>query len=536
MRGNRQDKTVFLLLCLFLLLAFANALFNGFTYDDHKGIEENGFITSFGNLPRLFTRDYFKNTPEKSYRPLVTISYFLDHWIWGNHPLGYHLTNVILHLLSAVLFFLLTGDFLENRESRFFATLLFGLHPLVCEPVNSISFREDLLAGVFVLGALKLFLLTGPRFRRLSFLHFIFALLAYFSKESALPLLLVILCLMIVMKKGKDEDRSWKKRLPFLGVHLALLLFYIVIRFWVLVPEPEGKTRILGGSVFSAASHSGFLFLKAWALFLFPLRLNADYVFWDIKGAVTPWGIAGWLFALFYAGELILLWRKNKGPILFALLWILLFFLPVSNIPSLTNPFAERYLYLPLVGFAFLAGLGYDHFKRRYEGLGFKTRWRNPRFAAGIYLLCLACITIKRNEVWRSDQSLWQATLRREPHSIRALNGVALGYIGNVGYDQAETLLQKAISLDPLDYELRNNLAVVYIHKNRPDQAIEELEKAVFLKPDYATAHYNLARLYLYQQGKDKQKARMHLDLAIKYGYPVPSSFLEETKDLQKTK
>jgi len=527
---NRQDKTFFLLFCLFLLLVFANSLFNGFTYDDHEGIEESAFITSLRNLPRVFTRDYFKNTPEKSYRPVVTISYFLDHSIWGKRPFGYHLTNVILHLFSAILFYFFIGNFLEHKESRFVAALLFGLHPVVCEPVNAISFREDILAGMFVLAALNLFMLTGPRLKPLSLLHFIFAFLAYFSKESALPLLLVILCLMIVMKKEKGEDRSWTKEMPFLGLHLALLLFYIVIRFWVLVPGPEGKTRILGGSAWAAVSHSGFLFQKAWGMFLVPWNLNADYVFWDIKGIATDWGFVGWLFALLYIAVLILSWRRNMRPGFFAALWILLFFLPVSNILPLTNPFAERYLYLSLMGFAFLGGMCYDHFRMKYEKSGVRSRSRNLKIAAGIYLLLLAIISIKRNEVWRSDQTLWRATFRTEPRSIRALNGVALESIWYKDYKKAEDLFRKALSLDPLDYEIRNNLAVVYIQTNRPSEAIVELEKAVALKPDYAVAHYNLARLYLYKQGKDKQKARMHLDMAIKYGYPVPSSFLEKVR------
>ncbi|MCB1196014.1 hypothetical protein KDK77_07495, partial [bacterium] len=80
------------------LLTYANTLNNQFAYDDVSVIVENDFITSWDNLRAFFSRDYFNGAGEQSYRPLVTLSYFIDYQVWGKNPFGYHLTNLILHL------------------------------------------------------------------------------------------------------------------------------------------------------------------------------------------------------------------------------------------------------------------------------------------------------------------------------------------------------------------------------------------------------------------------------------------------------
>ena len=528
---SRRVDPAPIVIFILTLVVFGNTLFHRFTYDDHRGIEGNEFIASFKNLPRIFTRDYFKETHELSYRPVVTATYFLDHAIWGKRPGGYHLSNVILHALSAVLFFYFLGVWFKDREARIFSSLLFALHPVVCEPVNSISFREDILAALFVLAALLVVFRASrlPDLVRV-FLFSLFTLLALFSKESAMSLVLIV-HLYWILRRGKNDPGfipGISKRL-MIGLG-AVFLFYIIVRFFVMKPVSTGKTLILGGSIVAAAAHGGYLFLKAWRLFFFPVRLNADYVFGDMKGFFYK----AFLGMGFVVGYLVFLWflfKKRYHKTFFALIWILLFFLPVSNLWPLANPFAERYLYLPLMGFAFVMGIAWLALKKALASGDTSSKAGFPRYAAAIFLLLLSWLSVQRNLVWSMDQTLWSATLEREPRSVRAMNGIALSCIGKEKFDEAEVLLENALALAPRDYEVMNNLAVVYIRTLRPGSAEDLLERSLREKPDFAPALFNLGRLYISKGKEGRIKARELLRKAAQYGYRIPQSVWEELEN-----
>jgi len=394
---------------------------------------------------------------------------------------------------------------LKTPESRLFATLFFALHPVVCEAVNSVSNREDLLAGVFVLASL---LIVYPKDRRPSAAAIAvgaaFSLLAYLSKESAAPLILIIVLMPYIRHKNGAEKAN-QPRPAFIAAQLGAVVIFIALRFFMMVPETKMITKVLGGSNLAATAHGGFLFLKTWRVMLVPHPLNADYVFWHIKGAITIQSLTGIIFMLIYCAFLFILWKKGKMNAAFALLWILAFFLPVSNLIPLTNPFAERYFYLPLMGLAIIVG-------RLFESLKFR-RW------AWVLILALAWLSNQRNLVWSNDDTLWAATLKTEPRSVRALNGLGLFHLSRQNLIQSRKAFQTALEYDPDDYEVRNNFAVALILSDMPLQAEAELKKAIILKPDYGKAHYNLARLY---KGMGKaDEAQRHLEAAIKSGYPA---------------
>lgn len=105
----------------FSFLLYLNATHGRFVYDDFKIIVENSFVKEWRYLPKIFTKDYFSLSGEMSYRPLVTISYFLDYAIWRLNPLGFHLTNVILHTGNSVLFYLFLRTILDNNKIVLFS-------------------------------------------------------------------------------------------------------------------------------------------------------------------------------------------------------------------------------------------------------------------------------------------------------------------------------------------------------------------------------------------------------------------------------
>ena len=155
---SRLQKILPLIIILISILLYLNTLPNTFVYDDAYVITENYFIKSWGNLPKLFTKDYLPLSGELSYRPVVTLSYFLDYALWGLNPLGYHLTNVILHTINVFLFYTFIKIISKNLTFSALSALLFLSHPLLTETVNAVCYREDTLASIFFLLAFVYFI------------------------------------------------------------------------------------------------------------------------------------------------------------------------------------------------------------------------------------------------------------------------------------------------------------------------------------------------------------------------------------------
>lgn len=196
------------ILCLLLpsslsILIYLNCLQHSFVYDDESTVTYNYFIRDWSNLPKLFTAQYFARSAELTYRPVVTLSYFIDYTIWHLDPLGYHLTNILLHAANSTLFFVFTLQVLKKRTTALISALFFSSYPLFSEAVNAVGFREDLLAFLFFLLAFILYLKNDAKNmtesgQRGYVFYYVLSLLSYgfglFSKEMAitLPLLIIL--------------------------------------------------------------------------------------------------------------------------------------------------------------------------------------------------------------------------------------------------------------------------------------------------------------------------------------------------------
>src|SRR4030042_5049906 len=179
---------------LIIYISYGDVLNFEFVYDDIKLIVENPFIKNLGNLKYLFPETYFSISKKIYYRPLVTLSQYLDYSLWQGNPWGFHLTNLILHALNSLLVVYIGIRILNERITASFAGLLFAAHPAFTESVTCISMRDDPLSFIFFAIAF----LGYARFRKkgelswyvLSILCFIFALLSKLMAAS-LPIILL---------------------------------------------------------------------------------------------------------------------------------------------------------------------------------------------------------------------------------------------------------------------------------------------------------------------------------------------------------
>ena len=529
------------------VITYLNCLLNQFVYDDVSTIVDNKLIKDWGNFSTLFTHEYFNVSGELTYRPIVTLSYFLDYSLWHINPAGYHLVNVLLHTANATLVYFLVflfcrcgeGGIRNDRHQiprigfAFLCCILFAVHPVVSEVVNMVSYREDLTATLFLIGSFLLFLLYNQRivaqtsfdsplskeasekFPSHTFHHkstaslYASAMVAYFlallSKESAIVLPALIFLFELLFKRRFPA--SFKTAIKiirspiFLG-YIGMSIAYLILRFFLLhnpnekIVYPEGSflvnmltmTKVLGRYIAS--------------IFL-PFNLNADYHVLYLK---TP---LAWAFLLPFATLAsiaviaIRWWRKftktppaaNRGDgfypvILFALPWFFISLLPVLNIIPLANIMADRYLYLPVLGYCLLISAAI---------IRLRTAIKYPVIISLIIFYLV--ITVSRNNVWRDEYTLWHTSSQSPLCSFTTYNNLGTQY-NKKGYPDAALLcyqkaIQKSHEVGFTQYAtVYYNMGNAYEKKNMPSESVTAYRKAVRIKPDYHQAHNNLGKVY----------------------------------------
>lgn len=251
-----------LLIILLSVIVFSNMFTNQFVYDDHHIVVENDFIKDWSNAPKIFTSDYFILSQEGTYRPVTTLTFFIDYSLWGLNVFGYHLTNLFFRILNAILIYLILSLVLKNRITALVASLLFALHPVQAEAVNGIIFREDLHAFTFFLLAFFLYIKhsyqKGPKrkFYYLgSIISFIFAL---FSKGMAITLPFVLMlfdyCFGSREKGTEIINRSSRLQSAFsMSLKRSHIPFFLVSASYMLgrfclFYDPSGLAKYPGGS------------------------------------------------------------------------------------------------------------------------------------------------------------------------------------------------------------------------------------------------------------------------------------------------
>jgi tetratricopeptide (TPR) repeat protein len=487
--GKSSLPFLIVLVC-FSFFTYRSSLFNEFSYDDLSVVVENYYIKSFSYLPSIFDLSYFARFGEESYRPIATLTYFSDFFLWGLSSEGFHLTNIILHLSVSILIFVLFRRIFNDAFWALFASALFAVHPLTTEAVNAIGFREELLTTFFGLGALLFYwnsLQTSSEFLQRIWINqwfsIVFFVLAMLSKENGMVLLLIFPAIFLLANDANKIELR-KNEIQF-GLFLTIaFLGYVFLRFiWFKNPNvspiapADIWTRALTG-----ISISGY-YLK---LLFFPFPLTAAYVFPKAIGLE----MARSLLSLgLFAGISFGVWRSCNRKILFGWFWFLVALAPTMNIYPIANPIAERYLYFPLVGAVLVIS---ECFRLVFE------RW-SSNFSKliiyiGILILCtFSIIANLRNLDWKNSGSLWLQATKISPTSSRALNGLGIFYMEEKDPLRAILTFKKALAINPKNVKAYSNLGLVYHDVRRFKQAEEVLTKALELSPQNHDTLTNLA-------------------------------------------
>lgn len=496
-----------LLITLFSVIVFSNMFTNQFVYDDKDIVVENDFIKDWNNAPKIFSSDYFNLSQEGTYRPITTLTFFIDYSLWGLNVFGYHLTNLLFHILNAILIYLILSLILKNKVTALVASLLFVLHPVQAEAVNGITFREDLHAFTFFLLALFLYIKhpyqenSKRKFYYMgSIICFIFAL---FSKEMAitLPFILVLYdyCFGSRQKRSEIINRNSRLQSAFvMSLKQSYIPFFLVGALYMLgrfylFYDPSGLAKYPGGGFHLAMliTMSRVIVYYIKLLFL-PINLCVDYIFPISRSIFEPSvliSIAVLVVVLITAFKI----NKHSKEISFSIFYFFLTLLPVSSIIPFGNIMAERFLYFPSLGFCmFLAVI--------IMKLMNVSHLRYLRKFVVLFLILIlfgySVRTMKRNTDWKDDLTLWSRTVETPFISPRAFSNLGIAYMGKGFYDEAISQFEKAVQMDPTFEIGYYNLGVAYTGKGQYEEALAKYQKVLQIDPDHAQTHFKLGSIY----------------------------------------
>lgn len=502
------DVGAFLILILLATLPYLNTLANGFVYDDREQVLENAYIHSFRYIGKIFgsTVWTFQGAQGVSnyYRPLMTFAYLVSYEMFGRIPFGFHLVNLALHMSVVLLLFIVTEHLFENRLLSLIAAGLFAVHPIHTESVAWIAAITDLELTLFFLLTFLLYLRlpdTPPQNQRKR-LPYAFMLLAYclalLSKEQALVLPALAIVYEHFYRDGAATRQFQDKFRRYLPLCL-LAVAYIAFRLFVLggfapaIWRPNLPWKeVLLSAVALIGSYLGKL--------IWPVHLVAFYVFHESHSISDPHVLAGLAGLVACAGLFVFLWR-NARPLSFALLWMGATLAPVLNARWMpAQVFAERYLYLPSVGFCWLMGAAVAKVwsnARSGSPSAFKPFVRQVLAATVVIIACVYAIaTVERNRDWRSDEVLYRRTLELQPDAQVIHTNLGVYYSDNGDWTAAEREWTLALGPGKPSAVTLNDLGLVRKNQKRYSEAADLFNQAILLRLKYMAPYKNLAEMY----------------------------------------
>jgi tetratricopeptide (TPR) repeat protein len=487
------------------VLVYLPALNGSFIWDD-AGHVTRPDLRSLAGLGRI----WFEIGATQQYYPLLHSAFWLEHLVWGDSTLGYHLFNVLLHASTACLF----GVLLRRLAvpGAWFAALLFALHPVCVESVAWISEQKNTLSAVLYLGAALAYLRfdgqrTGTSYAAATGLFF----LALLTKTVTATLPAALLVVFWWQRGRLDWRRDVLPLLPWFALGAASGLF--TVHFERELIGAQGADFDLG--VLQRCLLAGHVLWFYLGKLIWPVELVFVYPHWTV--AATEFSAWAYLAsALALLGGLVWWRRQSRGPLAAGLLFAGTLFpvLGFFNVfPFLFSYVADHFQYLASLAVFALAAAGMMRVAARLP------RW--ARHAAGAALLAvLGGLSWRQSGMYRDLPTLYQTTIDRNPACWMAFNNLAIAYTDAGRPADAIPLLERALKLRPGYAQAENNLGDALMHLGQPQQAIPYFERAVRLEPRYFQAHNNLGIALRAVDRQPESLAEFKLALQQKPDYP----------------
>ncbi|MCD6352844.1 MAG: tetratricopeptide repeat protein [Proteobacteria bacterium] len=546
-------------ICLLGVIIYCNTLGTPFAFDDYGDIKRNSFIRLTDlDLQKICAAAFKSQAPT---RFVANISFALNYY-WGRYDVtGYHLINIIIHLINGILvYFLALLIFQQNSNitsgnsqpldstiplMSLTAALIFTAHPLQTESVTYLVQRMHSMAAMFFLLSILLYIkgrLVRIKWQRWSLFFgcFIAWGLALGSKELAAILpFIIFLCEWYFFQ---DLKTVWLKQ--NLGYFLGIGVVVGLVAFIYLGGNPfdrimEGyKIRDFTMGERVLTQFRVLIFYITLLIYPHPSRLNLNHDFMISHSLLNPiTTLLSLLIIVGIIGYAVFQARKQR-LVSFCILWFFANLVIESSFIALEMIYEHR-LYLPLFGFALLGSFLLFHL--------FSNK-RSRIIVAAVIILILGTATYQRNKAWHNRITLWSDVVSKSPNDARAHNnlGIALAEQGEIrearfhfseamrlkpdhedarnnlkyfleqgGYfDKSISHYYEALKINPDDADAHYNLGLALAHKGNPDKAIKHLSEALRIRPDFAEAHSNLGGI-LSKRG-NLQEGIQHLSEALR--------------------
>jgi tetratricopeptide (TPR) repeat protein len=509
-------------------LTFSNTLFNGFAYDDQTFILKNDLLHSLSNIPTVLTSElwFYRALQDKDpnkdagpttpyYRPTFSIFHMVLWQLFRDSPGGWHLTNILIHLLAVYLAFLILERITKDLKVSAIASLLFAIHPLRSESVAWICGISDPFLTVFLLLSLHFYLRYRDEQRsKLLFGSLGLYLLAVFAKEPAVAFPIFIGAYELF---GRDRDAPISARLKsamkYAACFAAVVAFYFAARYYAL-------GFILNNSAFKSYPAIQILLtipLVIWkyiGLLVWPVDLSLFHATSLVRNPLE------FSFILPTLGLIALgaaLWPLRKSNVArFALSWFFVNLLPVLNLSAFGEDFLvqERYIYIPSIGFSLLVAMALARLPvERLLPVGNRLRAQSALVVA--LALLFSGKSLAQNAVWRDDISVWNHGVAIAPE--QPMSHFILGHklLNRGDYKGAIEEFEKYMKIIPdnpivlgnlasaLVLTYQNDLATGVLVPDRAplDRALELSEKGLAIDPTSATLWDAMGNVHTFETG-----------------------------------
>lgn len=447
------------------------------------------------------------------YRPVLTLSFAVDYFLWRGNPFGYHLTSIILHAANSILIFFLIYKLFKNRFVSFLTAIFFIIHPIQSEAVAYASGRTDPLYTFFFLTALLLFLsfVTSNKIKILTFLGTLFFfLLSLLSKETAV--ILPFLLLLIFFTQKEREKYNLQKiiflTLPFFFIDAIYIFFRLTtlnfankLNFYTnasLTPQ----TIIYSQNILVRLYTFSKIFFDYLAMLIFPIDLIISRNARIITSIINPWVLGFIILVTLFIAAIIKIFPKNR-ILLFAIFWFFITIFPVSGIISINNIIAEHYLYLPSLAFFLIIAYFINWFFHKTTSFETKSAFAVILF---IVLSILTIRTIIRTFDWRDPITFYTKSLQQSPDNIPMRHNLAMSYADKGQLELAIKQYQQIIAIADVYPNTHHNLANAYMKLKKYKEAENEYLTAIKMDPNFYFSYYALADLYQKTGEKEKLK------------------------------
>tara|TARA_B100000686_G_C16794686_1_gene981424 strand:- start:1470 stop:3239 length:1770 start_codon:yes stop_codon:yes gene_type:complete len=535
-----SSRIYFYICCVSTVLGlaiYANHLANPFQFDSVVFVEKN---LDLHHPKNLFSLEFLKD--EFLSRSFLRITMAWNAVLGGLNPFGYHLFNLLFHILNSILVFQTSlriyrhlsrvGQDFSGKEFYYASCLtaiLFLCHPIQTESVIYIASRSEILCGTFYLSIFLLFQVSLQPENRLGFwvrwivVPFIILpafFLGYSIKQSiiTLPMMMFLYYLYGLPKTARALQfikRFWVV-LTILTLFAGVALLFKLLSDEGFLIGPSQAGEIIGRKAYML-SQPGVVVFYYLKILIFPINLNIDP---DItKGT---WSVSFFVASTFILLILTCAFNNSLKRITgFLTLWFFIVLSPSSSIITLLDLAAEHRTYLSTFGFFCLQSLGLVLLTRRIK----KNKNRRKIIISSVVVLILlfSLASVERNYDWTSGLRLWEDTLKKSPNKTRPWMNVGHAHILLGNSDEALQYYQKAIDIDPYYFASQYNLGTLYEEKGDINQALYHYQFALLIDPYVAEVNGKLGEIYM-KKG-EYETAEQFLKKAVERNPKYASAF-----------